>query len=173
VTQADEASRNPVREEDVVNANAYGLLRHLEEHHVAPSGEHALDLEQAADLGLETPEPVMLLTNAALYARAAARSWTRVPLSRIQRVTVATDPSGMLTRYTVAGETGETVVDVALPMARSSFKERMKELADDPHSVPTRNTRPTVTVQETPAAPSAQPAATAVHMGPRLRWAAA
>ena len=114
-----------------MNANAYGLLRHLEEHHVAPSGEHALDLEQAADLGLETPEPVMLLTNAALYARAAARSWTRVPLSRIQRVTVATDPSGMLTRYTVAGETGETVVDVALPMARSwaVFLSRIQRIA--------------------------------------------
>lgn len=156
-----------------MDANAYGLLRHLERHHVAPSGEHILDVEQAADLGLETPEPVMLLTNAALYARAAASSWTRVPLSRIRRVTVATDPSGMLTRYTVAGETGETVVDVALPMARSSFKERMKELADDPNRVPTRNTRPTVTVQETPAARTAQPAPTAVHMGPRLRWAAA
>jgi hypothetical protein len=156
-----------------MDANAYGLLRHLERHHVAPSGEHALDLEQAADLGLETPEPVMLLTNAALYARAAAASWTRVPLSRIRRVTVATDPSGMLTRYTVAGETGETVVDVALPMARSSFKERMKELADDPNRVPTRNTRPAVAVQPAAPAASAQPAATTVHLGPRLRWAAA
>ena len=155
-----------------MDANAYGLLRQLERHHVAPSGEHALDLEQAADLGLETPEPVMLLTNAALYARAAASSWTRVPLSRIRRVTVATDPSGMLTRYTVDGETGETVVDVALPMARSSFKERMKELADDPNRVPTRNTRPTVQVQQTRSS-SAQPAPTAFHMGPRARWAAA
>ena len=155
-----------------MDANAYGLLRHLERHHVAPSGEHALDLEQAADLGLETPEPVMLLTNAALYARAAARSWTRVPLSRIRQVTVATDPSGMLTRYTVAGETGETVVDVALPMARSSFKERMRQLADDPASLPTRSTRPAVQVQETRTT-SAQPAATAFHMGPRARWSAA
>ena len=157
-----------------MDANAYGLLRHLERHHVAPSGEHALDVEQAADLGLETPEPVMLLTNAALYARAAASSWTRVPLSRIRRVTVATDPSGMLTRYTVAGETGETVVDVALPMARTSFKERMKELADDPNRVPTRNTRAVVPVPATTApAASAQPGATALHIGPRLRWSAA
>ena len=156
-----------------MDANAYGLLRHLERHHVAPSGEHALDVEQAADLGLETPEPVMLLTNAALYARAAASSWTRVPLSRIRRVTVATDPSGMLTRYTVDGETGERVVDVALPMARSSFKERMKQLAEDPACVPTRTTRPAISVQQAPTGASAQPAATTVHIGPRLRWAAA
>jgi hypothetical protein len=157
-----------------MDGNAYGLLRHLEQHHVAPRGEHALDLEQSADLGHDRPEPVLLLTNAALYARAAARSWTRVPLTRIRKIEVSTDPSGMLTRYRVDGEAGETVVDVALPMARSSFKVRMQELAEDPSKVPARRRGPAITVQETAApAASAQPAATHWTVGPRARWAAA
>jgi hypothetical protein len=123
--------------------NAVSVLRRLEQRHVAPKGEQALDVERAASPGETTPEPVLLLTNAALYARAHAQSWTRLPLNRIKKVTVNTDATGMLTRYGVEDDGGQVHVDLALPMACVSFRERMRELAErGPVVLPTPEVRP-------------------------------
>lgn len=117
--------------------NATTVLRTLEQRHVAPMGEQALDVEQAAARGAASPEPVLLLTNAALYARAAsAKDWSRLPLDRIRKVNVSQDPSGMLTRYRVEDDGGEVRYDVALPMARASFRDRMARLDADRAAAP-------------------------------------
>ena len=105
------------------------LLRRLESKQVAPKGERALDMEQASARDCDTPEPVLLLTNAALYARAAAAGdWSRLPLRRMGGVRITSDPSGILTRYNVTDTEGRVAVDLALPLARASFRERLQEL---------------------------------------------
>jgi len=125
------------------------LLKQLQNRHVAPKGERVVDVERAAAPGSDSPEPVLLLTNAALYARAAsARDWARLPIHRIRQVEVSSDYSGMLTRYSVVDERGEVCVDVALPMATGSFRERMESLADRQSREPAP--RPTVTVSRRP-----------------------
>lgn len=115
--------------------HATQVLRRLEQRHVAPRGEHAIDLEQAAVAGGVDPEPVLLLTDAALYARtASAKDWSRLPLDRIRRVSVSTDPSGMVTRYRVEDDADHVRCDLALPLARASFRERMQGLQLAPES---------------------------------------
>jgi hypothetical protein len=109
--------------------SASTLLRQLEQDRVAPRGELVVDLERAAFLGAAVPAPVLLLTDAALYAsRANVKRWERLSRENIQRITVSTDPSGMLTRYQVVDAGGALWFDLALPMARASFRARMEEL---------------------------------------------
>lgn len=113
-----------------MDARAYALLRDLQRRRVAPHGEAAVDIERAADLGDAAPEPVLLLTDAALYAaRAGSKQWARLPFERIRRITVHTDPSGILTRYAIEDDAEQLWFAAALPLARPSFRERMHELA--------------------------------------------
>jgi len=138
----------------VAEQNASTLLRQLEHRHVAPKGERAVDVELAAAPGADSPEPVLLLTNAALYARAAtAKDWSRLPINRIDTVRVSSDCSGMLTRYSVVDHDGLVQVDMALPMARESFRERMESLAVRTAQPP--SPAPTVTVARAAVLPSA------------------
>lgn len=109
---------------------AYALLRDLQKRRVAPHGEAAVDVERSPDLGDDSPEPVLLLTDAALYAaRAGSKQWTRLPFDKIRRITVHTDPSGILTRYAIEDEDEQLWFAAALPLARPSFRDRMHELA--------------------------------------------
>lgn len=113
-----------------MDARAYALLRDLQRRRVAPHGEAAVDVERTADLGDAAPEPVLLLTDAALYAvRAGSKQWSRLPFDRIRRITVHTDPTGILTRYAIEDESEQLWFAAALPLARPSFRERMHELA--------------------------------------------
>jgi hypothetical protein len=110
--------------------HGYGLLRDLQRRRVAPHGEVVVDLERTADLGDASPAPVLLLTDAALYAaRAGTKEWSRLPFERIRRITVHTDPTGMLTRYAIEDDAEQLWFAAALPLARPSFRERMHELA--------------------------------------------
>lgn len=113
-----------------MRTTATNLLRWLEQHHLAPTGEHVVDVERAAAPGDEKPVPVLLLTDGALYAsRANGKSWERLPLHRVGQVSVCSDPSGMLTRYRVTDTDGDVWFAQALPMARDTFRERMEQLA--------------------------------------------
>jgi hypothetical protein len=121
----------------VAKKTASTLLRQLENKQVAPKGECVVDVEHAATADSDAPEPVLLLTNAALYARAAsARDWARLPIHRIGAVQVSSDRTGMLTRYSVVDDAGQVQVDVALPLARDSFRECMESLAERAASAP-------------------------------------
>lgn len=106
------------------------VLHHLERHRLAPRGEVALDLEAAATVGAADPVPVLLLTDAALYAyRSGAGTWDRLPLARLGRVTITVDPSGILTRYQVVEDTGAAWLDLAVAFARPSFRQRLRRAA--------------------------------------------
>jgi hypothetical protein len=110
--------------------SATTLLRRLVQQRIAPKGEHVVDVERATPPGAAGPEPVLLLTDRALYAMGkAGSSWTRLPLAKVHTVSVSTDPTGMLTRYRVFDDEGTLWFDLALPMARSTFRERMEQVA--------------------------------------------
>ena len=147
---------------------AKSLLRQLEKHCVAPTGERVVDVERATTPGHESPEPVLLLTDAALYAnRADGHSWARLPLDRVAGVSVSTDPSGMLTRYRVMDASGHLWFDLALPMARSSFRARMEELQSRRAGAPTAMTSrvlPTRTATTLASLASARAMAAAASM---------
>jgi hypothetical protein len=113
-----------------MDAHAYALLRDLQKRRVAPHGEAAVDVERSPDLGDDAPEPVLLLTDAALYAaRAGSKAWSRLPFERIRSIRVHTDPTGILTRYVIEDDAEQLWFAAALPLARPSFRERMHELA--------------------------------------------
>jgi hypothetical protein len=113
-----------------MDAHAYALLRDLQRRRVAPHGEAAVDVERSPELGDATPEPVLLLTDAAIYAaRAGSKEWSRLPFERIRSISVQTDPSGILTRYAIEDDDEQLWFASALPLARPSFRERMHELA--------------------------------------------
>jgi len=119
--------------------NPATLLHHLERTKVAPRGEHALEVEAAATSGASDPGPVLLLTDSALYALRAGRNWERLPLAQVTRVSVTVDPSGILTRYEVADGSGASWLDLALPFARASFRQRLQHVAE--RLAPQRPTR--------------------------------
>ena len=148
--------------------SASSLLRRLEHDHVAPKGEVAVDLERAAALGGPAPEPVLLLTDAALYAnRTDGKRWERLTLDRVQEIFVSMDPSGMLTRYRVMDAGGQLWFDLALPMARSSFRARMEELQLRRAGAPTEMTSrvlPTRTATALASLASARAMAAAASM---------
>jgi hypothetical protein len=104
------------------------LLQELELGRVAPAGEVAVDVEVAGTSEAHDPQPVLLLTDEAIYA-AGSSGWRRLPLSRVGAVQVGTDVTGMLTRYCVADDSGAPWLDRAVPMAHASFRARMQELA--------------------------------------------
>ena len=108
---------------------APALLLDLQRRHVARRGERAVDVELAAGPGSDDLEPVLLLTSAALYVRSAA-GWCRVPLGTIRQVEVSTDSTGMVTRYRVVDRDGAVQAALALPLASTSFRQRMERLAE-------------------------------------------
>ena len=110
--------------------NPATLLHHLERTKVAPRGEHALELEAVVSSGESEPAPVLLLTDSALYALRAGRTWERLPLAQVTRVSVTVDPSGILTRYEVLDGSGAAWLDLALPFARASFRQRLQHVAE-------------------------------------------
>ena len=104
------------------------LLQELELGRVAPAGEVAVDLELAGTAESKEPQPVLLLTDDALYAKGAS-GWSRLPLARVGAVRITADVTGMVTRYSVDDDNGDRWLDRAVPMAHASFRARMQEIA--------------------------------------------
>ena len=109
-------------------SRASETLRALERSGTAPAGEIAVAVERGAVADAPQPEPVLLLTSRALYARRDA-GWARLPLDRVSSVSVDTDPSGMLTRYRVVDGRGDVFAAVAVPRVTGTFRARLQELA--------------------------------------------
>ncbi len=105
------------------------VLRQLERQRVAPPGERPLEVEAAASQGAAGPTPVLLLTDKALYALRAQWGWVRLPLSRMRRVTITTDSTGILTRYEVVNTLGDVWLNLAVSMARPAFRVALREVA--------------------------------------------
>jgi hypothetical protein len=67
-----------------------------------------------------------------------------LPIHRIGAVQVSSDRTGMLTRYSVVDDAGQVQVDVALPLARDSFRECMESLGERAASATMAAAPPTV-----------------------------
>lgn len=114
-----------------MNPDPATLLHHLERARVAPRGEHALEIDVSALSGATEPAPVLLLTDSALYAlRSGTRAWQRLPLAQVTWLRVTVDPSGILTRYEVHDSSRTPWLDLALPFARASFRQRLQHVAE-------------------------------------------
>jgi hypothetical protein len=103
------------------------VLQELELGRVAPAGEVAVDLEVAGTAECKDPQPVLLLTDEALYARGTS-GWSRLALSRVGAVRITADVTGMVTRYSVDDDNGASWDGRALKMSRGSCSARMQEL---------------------------------------------